>query len=197
MIPVKLTASVIKARDADGNWKEISVGAANLGVNIDDNTNQTDSTWSSSKLNSLISQLQIADDDLSKTIEKSNKDLEDKINKSNKDLDQKIEDSKVYVVYIESTNGRYLPENDQGDYVSTLKVTVYYANEDVTDKFDDSHFSWTRESADKQGDLSWNNIHNAYTKNLNITYQDLYQNGDTDFSCCFDPGEEAIVAYVM
>lgn len=197
MIPIQVSASVIKARDENGNWKEISMGSTNIGVNIDDNGNASNSTWSSSKINQLINQLQQENSNLSDSINNSNKELEDKINDSNKKLDQKIEDSKVYLVYIESSNGRYLPEGNQGDYVTTLKATVYLANEDVTDKFDDSHFTWTRESADKMGDTSWNNIHNACTKNLKITYQDLYQNGDTDFSCCFDPGEAAIVAYLM
>lgn len=197
MIPIQVSASVIKARDENGNWKEISMGSTNIGVNIDDNGNASNSTWSSSKINQLINQLQQENSNLSDSINNSNKELEDKINDSNKKLDQKIEDSKVYLVYIESSNGRYLPEGNQGDYVTTLKATVYLANEDVTDKFDDSHFTWTRESADKVGDISWNNIHNACTKNLKITYQDLYQNGDTDFSCCFDPGEAAIVAYLM
>lgn len=197
MIPIQVSASVIKARDENGNWKEISMGSTNIGVNIDDNGNASNSTWSSSKINQLINQLQQENSNLSDSINNSNKELEDKINDSNKKLDQKIEDSKVYLVYIESSNGRYLSEGNQGDYVTTLKATVYLANEDVTDKFDDSHFTWTRESADKMGDTSWNNIHNACTKNLKITYQDLYQNGDTDFSCCFDPGEAAIVAYLM
>ena len=197
MIPVSLSASVIKARDENGNWKEISIGSANIGVNIDDNGSGSDSTWSSSKINQLINQLQEENTNLSNTIANNNKQLENKIDQSNKDLGQKIEDSKIYLVYIESTNGRYLPEGtNQGDYVSTLKATVFLANENVTDKFDDSHFTWTRESADRVGDTSWNNIHSTCTKNLKITYQDLYQNGDTDFSCCFDPGEAAIVAYL-
>lgn len=198
MIPIQVSASVIKARDKNGNWKEISMGSANFGVNIDDGGNGSTTTWSSSKINQLITQLQQENSNLSDSIASTKKELSDNINKTNKDLDDKIENSKIYLVYIESTNGRYLPEGvNQGDYVSTLKATVFLANEDVTDKFDDSHFTWTRESADRVGDRSWNNIHNACTKNLKITYQDLYQNGDTDFSCCFDPGEEAIVAYLI
>ena len=53
MIPIKVSNSKIKVRDETGEFKEVSIGSANLGttVNINDNVDGKDSTWSSENLN--------------------------------------------------------------------------------------------------------------------------------------------------
>ena len=86
------------------------------------------------------------------------------------EMQEGIDENITYRVVIDSSNGVVFKN---GDIESTLTAKVYKANEDITDQFTDSQFSWTRVSKDPEGDIVWNNAH-QYTKSVIITNQDVY-----------------------
>lgn len=166
MIPIKVSPSKIKVRNENGEFEEVAVGSANLGttVNINDNAEGSDSTWSSTKLKSemqsIVSQMET----------------------SSSELDQKIEVSKQWTLLIQSTNGKMYSGSD---FETTLTVQLYHGSELVTDQYDDSCFIWVRESIDKDGDTAWNATHNTGTKSLTITEYDTVGYSTTEFECQF------------
>lgn len=166
MIPIKVSPSKIKIRNENGEFEEVAVGAANLGttVNIDDNAEGTDSTWSSNKLKSEMTS------------------IIQQMETSSNELDRKIEDSKQWTLIINSSNGK----NYSGsNFETVLSVELYHGNELVTDQYDDSCFLWIRESIDKDGDVAWNATHNTGTKSLTITAFDTVGYSTTEFECQF------------
>ena len=166
MIPIKVSSSKIKVRNEKGEFKEVSIGASNLGttVNIDDNADGLNSTWSSNKLRgeieTIINQMQ----------------------QSSNELEMKIENSKTWTVNVISSNGINCINDD---FKSTLSVELYHGNELVTDQYDPSCFIWVRESLDKDGDIAWNAIHNTGSKTLEITAYDTVGYSVTNFICQF------------
>lgn len=86
------------------------------------------------------------------------------------EMQEGIDENITYRVVIDSSHGLVFKN---GDIESTLTAKVYKANEDITDQFTDSQFSWTRVSKDPEGDIVWNNAH-QYTKSVIITNQDVY-----------------------
>ena len=164
MIPIKVSNSTIKIRDSNGEFKQITVGASNLGttVNINDNADGSNSTWSSNKLRQEILSVlgQIED--------------------SSAELENKINNSKTWSVQIESTQGGFI---DSPDYKSILIAHLFFGPDEVTDRFDDSCFEWKRVSTHPDDDVIWNLNHSGRSKQLEITDKDTYDMTDTYFDC--------------
>ncbi len=166
MIPIKVSNSKIKVRDETGEFKEVSIGSANLGttVNINDNVDGKDSTWSSEKLkqeiSSVIQQMQDSSDELT----------------------NKIEQSKSYMVLITSSNGVYAGSLT---YNTTLSVQLLHGPEDVTDQYTNENFRWLRHSDNVDADESWNSTHNYRAKSIEITINDLEPQTINEFECQF------------
>lgn len=85
-------------------------------------------------------------------------------------MQQQIDESISYDVLIESSNGNVFKN---GDIETTLTAIVRKGNEDITDQFTDTQFSWTRVSKDPEGDVVWNEAH-KHTKTVAITNKDVY-----------------------
>lgn len=85
-------------------------------------------------------------------------------------MQQQIDESISYDVLIESSNGNVFKN---GDIETTLTAIVRKGNEDITDQFTDTQFSWTRVSKDPEGDVVWNEAH-KHTKTVVITNKDVY-----------------------
>lgn len=85
-------------------------------------------------------------------------------------MEEKIDESISYDVLIESSNGNVFKN---GDIETTLTAIVRKGNEDITDQFTDTQFSWTRVSKDPEGDVVWNEAH-KHTKTVAITNKDVY-----------------------
>ena len=66
---------------------------------------------------------------------------------------------------------------------TTLTPSLYLGQSDVTDMYDETHFVWTRQSADSDGDHYWNAAHTNGIKNLHITSDDVL--GGASFTCSF------------
>lgn len=86
------------------------------------------------------------------------------------EMQKEIEENITYDVSIDSSNGLVFKN---GDIESVLTVKVRKGNEDITDQFTDTQFSWTRVSKDPEGDIAWNNAHKN-TKTVTITEDDVY-----------------------
>ena len=101
------------------------------------------------------------------------KELENFINTTNKHfatMQQEINENISYDVLIESSNGNVFKN---GDIETTLTAIVRKGNEDITDQFTDTQFSWTRVSKDPEGDAAWNEAH-KHTKTIAITNKDVF-----------------------
>ena len=106
-------------------------------------------------------------------INKVEKRLETFVNETAKQfaaMQQEIDESIAYDVLIESSNGNVFKN---GDIETTLTAIVRKGNEDITDQFTDTQFSWTRVSKDPEGDVAWNEAH-KHTKTVAITNKDVY-----------------------
>ena len=167
MIPIKVSNSKIKVRDeTTGEFKEVSVGSANLGntVNINDNVDGKDSTWSSEKLKqeitSVIEQMQ----------------------SSANNLNNKIEQSKAYRVLINSSGGIHAYALD---YKTTLTVQLLHGPDDVTDAYGNENFHWLRHSDNVDADNAWNSSHNYKSKSIEIDINDLEPQTINEFECQF------------
>lgn len=89
-------------------------------------------------------------------------------------------DENSYSIYVISSAGSAF---SYGNIDTLLSVHVLYKGTDVTDKFDDSCFVWTRRSADTSGDIYWNEQHSTGTKQLRITRADVFRSAS--FGCTF------------
>lgn len=101
-----------------------------------------------------------------------NKKLENLVNETTQhfeEMQKEIEENISYDVSIDSSNGLVFKN---GDIESTLTAKVRKGNEDITDQFTDTQFSWTRVSKDPEGDIKWNNAH-THTKTVTITEDDV------------------------
>lgn len=85
-------------------------------------------------------------------------------------IQKEIDESIAYDVLIESSNGNVFKN---GDIETTLTAKVRKGNEDITDQFTDTQFSWTRVSKDPEGDIAWNEAH-KHTKTVAITNKDVF-----------------------
>lgn len=90
--------------------------------------------------------------------------------KNFQEMQQEIEENITYTVVIDSSNGAVFKN---GDIESVLSVKVLRGNEDITDQFTDTQFSWTRVSKDVKGDEAWNVAH-QHTKSVHVTGKDVY-----------------------
>lgn len=106
-------------------------------------------------------------------VNKVEKELENFINTTNKHfaaMQEEIDENISYDVLIESSNGVAFKN---GDIETTLTAIVRKGNEDITDQFTDTQFSWTRVSKNPEEDLAWNEAH-KHTKTVTITNEDVY-----------------------
>lgn len=91
-----------------------------------------------------------------------------------------IKTSTPYTMNIFSSNGTIFRP---GMINTTLTPSLYLGQSDVTDMYDETHFVWTRQSADSDGDHYWNAAHTSGIKNLHITSDDVL--GGASFTCSF------------
>lgn len=106
-------------------------------------------------------------------VNKVEKELENFTNKTIENftaMQEEINGNISYDVLIDSSNGLAFKN---GDIKTTLSAIVRKGNEDITDQFTDTQFSWTRVSKDPDGDIVWNNAH-KHTKSVVITDADVY-----------------------
>lgn len=91
-----------------------------------------------------------------------------------------IKTSTPYTMNIFSSNGTIFRP---GMINTTLTPSLYLGQSDITDMYDETHFVWTRQSADSDGDHYWNEAHTSGIKNLHITSDDVL--GGASFTCSF------------
>ena len=68
--------------------------------------------------------------------------------------------------------------NGQGSV--TLTATVEKGNEDITDRFTTTDFSWERTSGNPEYDREWNNRHKGIGRTVTITAQDIFKRATFD-----------------
>lgn len=91
-----------------------------------------------------------------------------------------IKTSTPYTMNIFSSNGTIFRP---GMINTTLTPSLYLGQSDITDMYDETHFVWTRQSPDSDGDHYWNTAHANGTKGLHITNEDVF--GGASFTCSF------------
>lgn len=94
-------------------------------------------------------------------------------------VDTKIDNSATYVLYIDCPQGT----NIHGQSIH-LNAKLFKNSIDVTNVFDDSCFTWTRQSSDYYGDIYWNENHDYGAKTIIVTANDVRVNAD--FRCVFE-----------
>lgn len=101
------------------------------------------------------------------------------IRKEMTSLDQKIDESATYTLYIEMPSGNVMtPSGIQ------MNAHLFKNSIDVTDEWDDSYFTWIRQSTDFYGDIYWNSQHESGSKSLIITGNDIVK--EASFQCKFE-----------
>lgn len=68
--------------------------------------------------------------------------------------------------------------NGQG--AVTLIATVEKGNEDITDRFGPTDFSWERTSGNPEYDREWNNRHKSIGRTITVTAQDIFKRATFD-----------------
>lgn len=68
--------------------------------------------------------------------------------------------------------------NGQGSV--TLTATVEKGNEDITDRFATTDFSWERTSGNPEYDREWNNRHKSVGRTITVTAQDIFKRATFD-----------------
>lgn len=68
--------------------------------------------------------------------------------------------------------------NGQGSV--TLTATVEKGNEDITDRFGPTDFSWERTSGNPEYDREWNNRHKGIGRTVTVTAQDIFKRATFD-----------------
>ena len=101
-------------------------------------------------------------------------------------------DTSSYSLNIFSTNGLVFVA---GKIDTILQPILYYGTNNITNDFDDSHFIWTRQSSDNDGDGYWNQAHLTGTKNLHITTDDVIRSAS--FTCSFYDNDIKLVEAVF
>ena len=91
-----------------------------------------------------------------------------------------IKVSTPYTMQIFSSNGTTFRK---GMINTTLSPILYLGQSNVTDMYDGTHFIWTRQSPDTDGDNYWNAAHKNGIKDLRITNEDVF--GGASFTCSF------------
>ena len=113
--------------------------------------------------------------------------FKESVSSSLETLDNKIDSTATYTLYIETPNGCHMIPSGLKMNARLFKNSV-----DVTDDWDDSYFTWTRQSSDSYGDLYWNERHATGTKSLTITGDDVYK--DASFQCKFETEEITVLS---
>ncbi len=93
---------------------------------------------------------------------------------------ESIETNVSYTMNIFSSNGTTFRHGLIDTYLSP---NLYLGQNDVTEKYPDKHFIWTRQSSDSDGDKYWNASHQEGTKSLHITNNDVFIGAS--FTCSF------------
>lgn len=103
------------------------------------------------------------------------------IKSSMETMDQKIDENATYELRVTDNNGRVF---NRGIIETTLEARLYKNGIDITDKYDDKYFIWTRKSSDTSGDQYWNEQHSTGTKTIRVTKSDVYIGAS--FGCSFN-----------
>lgn len=83
-----------------------------------------------------------------------------------------IEETAPIILQIISSNGNIFKN---GQIQTTLEVTVWKQNRNITALFDDSDFYWTRVSSDPVADEMWNALpEHQNTKTIEVDKEDVY-----------------------
>lgn len=107
--------------------------------------------------------------------------FQEDINNSLTELNNKITSSAPYEIRISSSNGSVFTREIRD---TTLSVTLYQSGIDVTSKFEDKNFVWTRESSDGTADTTWNKKH-IIGKTLQVVKDDILYG--VTYECFFMP----------
>ena len=83
-----------------------------------------------------------------------------------------------YRLVISSTNGSIFKNKD---IKTTLNVSFFKNNKDITDSVDNIKFKWSRHSSDKDADMFWDKANIVVGKSIDITSKDVY--GKATFIC--------------
>mgnify|MGYP003375410155 FL=1 len=105
---------------------------------------------------------------------------------------EKIENNASFTLNIFSSNGTVFKHGLIDTYLSP---NLYMGQEDVTDKYPDKQFIWTRQSSDSDGDKYWNLAHQTGTKSLHITNSDIFIGAS--FTCSFYDGATLVAKAVF
>lgn len=157
-------------KDADGDYNGISGSK----INVNSVVNKINADGSSKFSSTLI-----YFDDEEKTLHEKFQEINYKV--------EHVGGAESYRIEIDSTQGNIFTNN----VISTdLVCTLYLNGFDVTSNYKDSCFIWTRTSASAELDEYWNSQHQAGTKRLHITNEDIYKKAK--FSCAFIVDETVI-----
>ncbi|WP_187117211.1 hypothetical protein [Blautia obeum] len=107
--------------------------------------------------------------------------FQEDVNNSLTELSNKITSSAPYEIRISSSNGSVFTREIRD---TTLSVTLYQSGIDVTSKFEDKNFVWTRESSDGTADTTWNKKH-IIGKTLQVVKDDILYG--VTYECFFMP----------
>ena len=81
-----------------------------------------------------------------------------------------VDDKINYEIFIHSSNGEIFKN---GVIDTVLTAYVRQGNKDVSTKFTDSQFIWSRVSEDEAGDLVWNRAHIGGSRHILVTSDDV------------------------
>lgn len=68
-------------------------------------------------------------------------------------------------------------------YTTTLSISLYLNNINITERIDKKYFKWARVSSDEEEDKKWNKAHKDGMKELTIDAEDILEN--TVFHCAY------------
>jgi hypothetical protein len=86
-----------------------------------------------------------------------------------------------FSVSVSSSTGITLPTDGTA---STLRAYLYQDNDDVTDDYDDSEFTWSRLSEERDTDAEWGTDRVLTGKSISVTFNDLVYKS-ASFICKF------------
>ena len=110
------------------------------------------------------------------------------INESLKNLNSKIDDSIPFEIRFATPQG---VNTSRKVSQITVKVNLFQNGENVTDKYDNSCFTWERSSYDSSSDKYWNEQHSSGAKTIIINRSDVMFSA-AYFTCTFSYDGEAL-----
>lgn len=109
-------------------------------------------------------------------------------NESLKDLNSKIDNSIPFEIRFVTPQG---VNTSRKISQITVKVNLFQNGENVTDKYDNSCFTWERSSYDSSSDKYWNEQHSSGAKTITINRSDVMFSA-AYFTCTFSYDGEAL-----